>query len=657
MDMNQAIDAFAAGLFPDDVREQKQQFAQRYAVTSDYWQQAEQSTRVFVKTRLREYINELAEYYHHLAQSQQVVLAKQHNDNKTQREGGNKKAVNQREVEQLFREAGDWYQRWIDSFPDEPDLAQSWFLLGETRYESTDYIAAINAYENAAYGYAAFEHSSEAGYAALLAYDHVIARTSQREKGSARSLASDDVTATEPVAQTRHDWQQQKIASALLFASNFPDEPRRNAVLAQTTESLLALQEYQKTIDVAALLLADEALSAPMRFTAWISSAHASSALYAPADAEKYYGKALATLDPAATPELYQRHYSATMDNYAASIYQQGSVANAAGDTATAADTFLRVVELAPNSAIRVTAQHDASVLLMSSAQFERAIVVMADFARRFPDHAETKSVPARLLQAHQGMGDWQSAAEQATIIYQSDGDAVVRQEALLTAAELFDKSGDRANAIDKYRRYANNYPAPMAEQMEAQHRLAELYADAGDRSEREFWLKKMIASHHAATNKTSRSTWLAAFSQADLAETALLQYQSIELKHPLKQSLAKKRQAMDRTIDLYEKTANYGVESYTTQATQRIGQIYASLASALIASERPAALNALELEQYDFLLEEQAYPFEEQAIEIFTVNIERGWRGVYSEWVQESYRALAELLPARFDKREILQE
>jgi hypothetical protein len=52
-------------------------------------------------------------------------------------------------------------------------------------------------------------------------------------------------------------------------------------------------------------------------------------------------------------------------------------------------------------------------------------------------------------------------------------------------------------------------------------------------------------------------------------------------------------------------------------------------------------------------LLEEQAYPFEEQAIQIHEVNLRRSWEGVFDDWVQKSFGALRELMPGRFDKRE----
>ena len=78
------------------------------------------------------------------------------------------------------------------------------------------------------------------------------------------------------------------------------------------------------------------------------------------------------------------------------------------------------------------------------------------------------------------------------------------------------------------------------------------------------------------------------------------------------------------------------------------------SLSTSIMESDRPDNLNPLELEQYEILLEEQAFPFEEQAISLHEINMRRSWDGVYDDWVKRSFAELKKLMPARFDKQEI---
>jgi hypothetical protein len=84
---------------------------------------------------------------------------------------------------------------------------------------------------------------------------------------------------------------------------------------------------------------------------------------------------------------------------------------------------------------------------------------------------------------------------------------------------------------------------------------------------------------------------------------------------------------------------------------------MYRKLAVDLLASERPRNLSEEEQEQYALLLEEQAYPFEEEAIELHEANAARAAAGLYDDGVRASYAALAELKPARYRKSERLHD
>ena len=63
--------------------------------------------------------------------------------------------------------------------------------------------------------------------------------------------------------------------------------------------------------------------------------------------------------------------------------------------------------------------------------------------------------------------------------------------------------------------------------------------------------------------------------------------------------------------------------------------------------------MSDLEREQYEVLLEEQATPFEDQAIAIHQINVDRIAGGVYDNWISRSLDALRQLAPARYDRPE----
>ena len=107
----------------------------------------------------------------------------------------------------------------------------------------------------------------------------------------------------------------------------------------------------------------------------------------------------------------------------------------------------------------------------------------------------------------------------------------------------------------------------------------------------------------------------------------------------------------MERALAGYQAATAYAVAEVTTAATYEMGELYRRLAADLMKSERPSNLDAQELEEYDLLLEEQSFPFEEKAVEVHELNAARAADGLYDEWVRKSYAVLAEVEPARFGK------
>ena len=129
--------------------------------------------------------------------------------------------------------------------------------------------------------------------------------------------------------------------------------------------------------------------------------------------------------------------------------------------------------------------------------------------------------------------------------------------------------------------------------------------------------------------------------------------FEVVKLTQPLANSLKLKKELMEDVITAYSGAADYGVAEVTTAATFRLGEVYERFSIELMQSDRPKELDADALEQYEILLEEQAFPFEEKAIDLYTANANRAPNGVYDEWVQRSFEQLARLMPARYAKEE----
>ena len=276
-------------------------------------------------------------------------------------------------------------------------------------------------------------------------------------------------------------------------------------------------------------------------------------------------------------------------------------------------------------------------------------------FRGRFPDHVLNDDVIQKLAVARQAAGQTErAAAEYERIAVLASVDEEVHQEALWQAAGLYEQTGAVAEQRRVYRDIVARYPASFSESIEARQRLADLAKSADDYADRQHWLGSIIDRDAAAGDaRTDRSRTLAAIASLELASTQRDAFMSVRLTAPLKESLKLKKSRMETALAAYGATADYNVAEVTTAATYEIAELYFQLSQDLIHSERPASLTAEELDQYEILLEEQAFPFEEQAIEIFSANAQRAVDGIYDTWVKQSFARLAELMPARYAKTE----
>jgi hypothetical protein len=200
--------------------------------------------------------------------------------------------------------------------------------------------------------------------------------------------------------------------------------------------------------------------------------------------------------------------------------------------------------------------------------------------------------------------------------------------------------------------------PAPLADAEEARWHLAEYADKGGDAARRDHWYHEIIATDaQAGAQRTERTHYLAARSQLALAQPARDAFRAVRLTAPLKKSLIVKRNALETAMDGYKRAAEYQVAEVTTAATYEMAELYRTLAKDVMSSERPKNLKGEELEEYNALLEEQVYPFEEQAIKAHELNTDRTKDGVYDESVRKSFQALAELKPARYGKTEVTHD
>jgi tetratricopeptide (TPR) repeat protein len=603
----QAIEAYSKGGFPQLVLQGKKEFVENYSYGTPYWQGRTPQGEPKVVAELKVNLKDVAQYYHAQAQRTKNVAD--------------------------YQEAAKWYRSYLTSFPDDPDSAVTDFLLADTLFESKEYLQAAQEYENTAYSYGAHEKAAAAGYAAIVAY------------GKEEETLSGD---------TKAKIHSRGVDSSLKFAQTFPLHPESAQVLTRAATELYAAKDYTRAMAAAETLLARQPpVDTAKQRIAWTVIANSNFEQGNYEKAEAGYGAAQALMPPN-DPER-----AVIVERLAASIYKQGEQKNKAGDGSGAVEDFLRVSKMAPTSKVRANADFDAAALLLSQKQWDRAIVVLEGFRHNFPQSPLQADVTRKLAVAYSESNRPGQAALEFEQIAQSPGEtAEVQREATLQAADLYDKAGNAAKSRSMLEAFVKHFPQPLNPAMEARNKLSAIAQKSGDINGRDYWLREIIAADRAAgATRTDRSKALAARATLTLAAPAREEFMRIKLVVPLKKSLAEKRKAMEAALKAYTQAADYQVAEVTTAATYESAELYRQLGKDLMSSERPKNLSKDEMEQYNVLLEEQAFPFEEKAIKLHEVNAARTKEGDYDEWVQKSFAALAQINPGRYGKVEISEQ
>jgi tetratricopeptide (TPR) repeat protein len=614
--------------FPSLALEAKRDYVVRYGHDSEF-RRANPAGWAAAQPRVKTHLSELARHHH--------------------------AAWQQGKARGDLQEAVRWYRELLGAFADDAEVAGQRFLLAELLFEDRQFAQAAIEYETVAYG--AAPGPAGAG-AAALAQAAATANPKAADAGYAALLAYAEQVKAAAAGPERVALQRAGIDSALRFAAAFPSDRRVGSVTTTTAETLLALGDAEAATSVARQALAGPATTTEQR-TAWTVLAVSAFDRARFAEAEQAYGEALARVPPGSAGSAMAADIA---ERRAAAIYKQGDAARTAGRMREAIGHFERLATLAPQSSVRAAAQFDAATALLGLKDWPAAVASLEDFRRRFPGHALQADVPAKLALAYGEQKRWGPAAAEFERVAAAQSDPALRRAAMWQAAELHEKASadgaPRKTAIAAFERYQQAWPQPLEAATEARWRLVQLTRAEGQAAKSLAWIRALRQTELAGgESRTPRSRALSALAAIELSAPLLEAYRKVALVEPLANNLKLKKARMETLLKAYADAAADGDAEAVTAATFHTAALYQDFGKAMLASQRPKRLKKAELEQYNVMLEEQAFPFEEKAIALHETNARRTAQGLYDEWVKKSLAALATLKPVRWAKTERSEE
>lgn len=524
---------------------------------------------------------------------------------------------------QDLHSAQKWYERYLSGYSAYARQDKIYQLYAELLKLSGDNRRALAFYEMAAFD-GELILDKESAYAAIYLTDKMLNGVSAQEKL--------------PLLQKHLNY-------VFLYGQLYPGDKRTPEVINHAVQLAFKATQLDRVIELANILPDNATLK--MQHSVGLLKAQSYFDLQQYEDAELMYQDLLVGRDisPAERENLANK--------LALSIYKQAEIAKANNDIDGSARYFLRIYHEVPQSELAPAAVYDAIALFMSHSMWDEAIDYLNVFKVTYPQHPYQQEVTKKLSVAYLKSNRSLEAARE----FEKLSDFVVTDEekmaAIWQAAQLYNDKGELESALRAFKEYAHKYKRPYAQNMEAMNTITEIYQKLGDRDKKLFWLRKITQADTKASKsiKTERTQYIAANAAFAMAFLRRDDYQRIRLKNPLAQSLKAKKTAMQDAVKLFGQATVYGHEEFVTQSTLAIGEIYRNFATALIESERPRNLNAEELEQYNILLEDQAFPFEDKAIEFYETNISRIASGIFDSAIKASLENLKVLYPVRYNR------
>lgn len=531
--------------------------------------------------------------------------------------------------ESAFESANTWYQRYLHDYPSHTRKDNVHFLYAELLAQHGNHAEALRHYEQAGFD-GDIIVNPDAAYAAI-----------------------------STAARLRHGPGEASLQNAYLaklihysrqYVRLYPGNKQSLPVMTRAAEEAYRDGLHQQAVELAELINAVPYTDDTYNLHSL--KAHSYFRLGRYQDAEAGYLALLQNYKPA------PKTRSQIVDNLAISIYNQATAARSQGAVADALGHYARMAELAPASEITATGLYEAVVLVHDSKMWPETIAYTEKFQKLFPAHKLAGDVSRKLSVAYLNTNQGGAAASQLIKAAHSDEDVAYKTAALWKAAELYAADNNVPAAIKAFEEYATTYPQPYPENLEAMHRLTELHARNRDPERANHWRGRILESDRrtAVEQKTGRTNFVSSLAALSLARQEHEEFVAIRLALPLERSLARKKAALQKALDLYGQAASYGIAETATAATFGIAEVYRSFSKALLESERPRHLGAAELEQYKILLEDQAFPFEDNAIKFYEKNLSHIRQGVSNEWTQKSLQQLRQLYPARYGRTAMLE-
>lgn len=510
---------------------------------------------------------------------------------------------------EYLEKAIDGYRVFLSSYPAMPEAENINLLLAEALFDTRKYAEAAEEYKKAANLYPAGAERGDIAFSALLAYEVIFY---QSEKGNKVIIKPAELVVAGYEADLIKNGKLEnainKIADMYTQIGNYDKARSSIALLSKVKDPTFVSQK------TAELYLKENNLAA----------------------AEDLYARLTEKQSTPATKEaLANIRYSIAEEHVKA------------GRSKDAVAKFNQVFSTFPGSKVGEAALVKLGYLYLQKKEIDSVEDIAGRIVKAYPESGET--LP---LMVEAGRGIEREEPIRAAGLY--EGAAAVAKDRetatklVLAAALLYEANKNYQKAEPLFKKYLERGSIPLGDEADVRLRLGTSQFRTGKKKEGMENLSRVVSLEGKVVDS------LIGKARLFMLEDKESVYLGTKLTQPFEETLQKKTSLLDGLLRDYSQVAKYKVLELQPEVYFKMGTALENFKETMIQSERPSGMSKEELEEYSFLLEERAYPYEEQSVKAYERGLLTGARNrINNEWVDKCLKRLAGLRPAVY-KREL---
>lgn len=330
------------------------------------------------------------------------------------------------------------------------------------------------------------------------------------------------------------------------------------------------------------------------------------------------------------------------------SIFKLAEIAETEQRFEDAVKHFFRLAEEFPEGEAAQVSLYRGAEGLRSMGREEEAAAVYKKLADTYKESRYAESALTLSSEILSSLGDWQGVASNYEDLYRLEPEGPDAAKNLFRAAKAREKSKEYELAAKLFAEYIEAFPQdPKMAQAIYLESIAK--RELGDE-------EGALAGFARAweTPAEGKEGIYRARAALALGESELAKFSAVKLSGDLAQAFTDKETYLEVALGHLVNAASLPFAETLAASLFRAGESFEQMKNDILDSERPEGFSEEELEEYQFLLEEKAFPLEDRAIEYYRRGIAASREaGVHNEWVDRMYARLEVLLPWAFQRSE----